>query len=71
MHMGRIFDFMEKKILTISFGTIFTKMAIFSQESPKNNKQFFFSIKSKMLPICDFYNKFSVSGVFELFLNWY
>ena len=69
--MGSIFDFMEKKNLPISFGTLFSKTAIFSKESPKNNKQFFFFIKSKMLPICDFYNKFSVSGVFELFLNWY
>ena len=69
--MGRIFDFMEKK-MPISFGTLFSKTAIFSKECPKNNKQkSFFFIKSKMLPICNFYKKFSVSGVFELFLNWY
>ena len=43
MHMGSIFDFMEKKILPLSFGTLFSKTAIFSKESPKNNKQIFFS----------------------------
>ena len=43
MHMGSIFDFMEKK-LPLIFGTLFSKTAIFSKESPKNNKQkFFFS----------------------------
>ena len=60
MHMGSIFDFMEKKNLPLSFGTLFSKTAIFSKESPKNKKQFFFFIKSKMLPICNFYNKFSI-----------
>ena len=34
----------EKKILPLIFGTLFSKTAIFSKESPKNNKQnFFFS----------------------------
>ena len=60
MHMGRIFDFIEKKILSLSFGTLFTKTAIFRKESPKKYKQIFFFIKSKMLPMCDFYNKFSI-----------
>ena len=48
MHMGSIFDFMEKKILLISFGTLFSKTAKFSKESPKNNKQksFFHKIKN-------------------------
>ena len=49
-----------KKILPLSFGTLFSKTAIFSKESPNNNKQIFFFIKSKMLPIRNFYNKFSI-----------
>ena len=57
--MGSIFDFMEKK-LPLSFGTLFSKTAIFSKDSPKNNKRIFFFIKSKMLPIRNFYNKFSI-----------
>ena len=49
----------KKKNLPLSFGTLFSKMAIFSKESPKITNNFFF-IKSKMLPICNFYNKFSI-----------
>ena len=50
MHMGSIFDFMEKNFLTISSGTLYSKMAICSQESPKNNKQNLFFHKIKNAP---------------------
>ena len=50
MHMGSIFDFMEKKNLPISFGTLFSKTAIFSKESPKNNRQNLFFHKIKNAP---------------------
>ena len=71
MHMGSIFDFMEKKICPSVLGLYLVKRPFLVKKVQKITNKIFFFIKSKMLPICDFYNKFSVSGVFELFLNWY
>ena len=68
--MGSIFDFMEKKICPSFLGLYLVKRPFLEKKVQKITNNFFF-IKSKMLPICDFYKKFSVSGVFELFLNWY
>ena len=60
MHMGSIFDFMEKKICPSVLGLYLLKRPFLVKKVQKITNKIFFFIKSKMLPICNFYNKFSI-----------
>ena len=42
------------------------KTTIFANKSPKNDQIQKFFLKQKMLRICDFHNKFSISGPFDV-----
>ena len=48
------------------FIKIVRKRAIFIRQSPENDQTKHFFHKQKMLGTCDFYNRFSISGPFDL-----
>ena len=57
-----VFHLRDEKLV---FDKIGEKSPIFPIQSPKNEKQKPFFVKQKMVAICHFYNRFSISDQYD------